>query len=57
MSCDVSKAAEMEALVEATLKTYNRLDYAVNSAGVGGDMVPTDRRDESGMGLNHERQS
>lgn len=45
--CDVSKASEVEALVEATLKTYSRLDYAVNSAGVGGDMLPTDRRDES----------
>ncbi len=47
VSCDVSKASDVEALVEATLKTYHRLDYAVNSAGVGGDMVPTDRRDEA----------
>lgn len=34
---DVSKPAEMEALVEFTLKTYGKLDIAVNNAGIGGE--------------------
>ena len=51
VQCDVSKAAEVEALVAETLQTYGRLDYSVNSAGVGGDMLPTDRREESAWDL------
>src|SRR5690349_20767208 len=47
VKCDVSKAAEVEALVAEAVKTYGRLDCAVNSAGVGGDMLPTDRREEA----------
>ncbi|MBC8170472.1 MAG: SDR family NAD(P)-dependent oxidoreductase, partial [Anaerolineae bacterium] len=45
--CDVSKAHEVRALVGQTLQTYGRLDCAVNSAGVGGDMTPTDLREEA----------
>ncbi|MGE0820505.1 MAG: SDR family oxidoreductase [Candidatus Binatia bacterium] len=33
---DVSKAAEVEALVNAALKTYGRLDCAHNNAGIAG---------------------
>jgi NAD(P)-dependent dehydrogenase (short-subunit alcohol dehydrogenase family) len=45
--CDVSQAGEVRALVAETLQTYGRLDCAVNSAGVGGDMTPTDLREEA----------
>ena len=34
---DVSVAAEMEALVAFTIKTYGKLDIAVNNAGIGGE--------------------
>jgi NAD(P)-dependent dehydrogenase (short-subunit alcohol dehydrogenase family) len=44
--CDVSRAEQVEALVNMALATYGRLDCAVNNAGVGGDMLPTDRREE-----------
>lgn len=44
--CDVARAAEVEALVNLAVAAYGRLDCAVNNAGVGGDMLPTDRREE-----------
>ncbi|MFN6526143.1 SDR family oxidoreductase [Nostoc sp. ChiSLP03a] len=34
---DVSNAAEVEALVDKTVKTYGRLDCACNNAGIGGN--------------------
>lgn len=34
---DVSVAAEMEALVAFAVKTYGKLDIAVNNAGIGGE--------------------
>lgn len=37
---DVSKEAEVKNLVDATLRTYGRLDYAFNNAGVDGTMGP-----------------
>jgi NAD(P)-dependent dehydrogenase (short-subunit alcohol dehydrogenase family) len=36
IKCDVSKAVEVEALVNKTVETYGRLDCAFNNAGVGG---------------------
>jgi NAD(P)-dependent dehydrogenase (short-subunit alcohol dehydrogenase family) len=33
---DVSKAAEVEAMVATAVETYGRLDYAFNNAGIGG---------------------
>ena len=47
VKCDVSQAGEVEMLVSEALRVYRRLDCAVNSAGVGGDMTPTDRREEA----------
>lgn len=38
---DVSSAADGEALVQATVKQYGRLDIAVNNAGIGGPSSPT----------------
>jgi NAD(P)-dependent dehydrogenase (short-subunit alcohol dehydrogenase family) len=36
---DVSKAAQVEALVGRTVETYSRLDYAFNNAGIEGRMA------------------
>jgi NAD(P)-dependent dehydrogenase (short-subunit alcohol dehydrogenase family) len=38
---DVSKAAEVEALVRKTVDTWGRLDCAVNNAGIEGVFAPT----------------
>lgn len=39
IKCDVRNEAEVEALVAGCVKTYGRLDYAFNNAGVGPDGV------------------
>ncbi len=38
---DVSKAADVAALIRAAASTYGRLDYAFNNAGIDGETVPT----------------
>lgn len=38
---DVSKEAEVEAMVRHVIEVYGRLDYAVNNAGVEGPSAPT----------------
>ncbi len=45
--CDVTRAIQVESMVRRTISTFKRLDYAVNNAGVGGDMTPTDLREEA----------
>jgi len=40
VTADVSKAADVEAMVDAAVKTWGRLDYAHNNAGVGEFQVP-----------------
>lgn len=37
---DVTKAAEVENLINQAVKTYGRLDYAFNNAGVEGKIAP-----------------
>lgn len=37
---DVARPEEMEALVNFAVKTYGRLDIAVNNAGIGGELNP-----------------
>jgi NAD(P)-dependent dehydrogenase (short-subunit alcohol dehydrogenase family) len=37
IKCDVSKAKDVEALVEKTVAVYGSLDYAFNNAGIGPD--------------------
>ncbi len=39
--CDVTAEAEVEATVRAAVARYGRLDFAVNSAGVGGVVAKT----------------
>jgi NAD(P)-dependent dehydrogenase (short-subunit alcohol dehydrogenase family) len=39
--CDVSNAADVEALVKKTLEAYGRLDCAHNNAGIAGPMART----------------
>jgi NAD(P)-dependent dehydrogenase (short-subunit alcohol dehydrogenase family) len=44
---DVSNASDVEQMVQSTLKTFNRLDYAVNNAGIEGNLAPiTDLSEE-----------
>ncbi len=44
---DVTQAAEVEALVQETVGTFGRLDFAFNNAGIAGDIVPlTDYSEE-----------
>ena len=38
---DVSDAKQVENLVAQTLTTYQRLDFAINNAGIDGDRAPT----------------
>ena len=45
--CDVTRAIQVESLVRRVISTFSRLDCAVNNAGVGGDMTPTDLREEA----------
>ncbi|MBA3874172.1 MAG: SDR family oxidoreductase [Anaerolineae bacterium] len=45
--CDVTRSIQVESMVRRTISTYGRLDCAVNNAGVGGDMTPTDLREEA----------
>ena len=40
LQTDVAKAAEIEALVNKTVETYGRLDYAFNNAGIEGENLP-----------------
>jgi NAD(P)-dependent dehydrogenase (short-subunit alcohol dehydrogenase family) len=37
IKCDVSVASDVEAMVDACVTTYGRLDYAFNNAGIGPD--------------------
>jgi NAD(P)-dependent dehydrogenase (short-subunit alcohol dehydrogenase family) len=37
VKCDVSKAADVEAMVNKCVSLYGRLDYAFNNAGIGPD--------------------
>ena len=37
---DVSQAADVERMVDHVIKTFGRLDYAVNNAGIEGQFAP-----------------
>lgn len=38
IKCDVSKTEEVHLLVQTIVNTYGRLDFALNNAGIGGDL-------------------
>lgn len=38
--CDVSRATEVEAMIEKVVETYGRLDCAFNNAGIEGEVAP-----------------
>jgi NAD(P)-dependent dehydrogenase (short-subunit alcohol dehydrogenase family) len=44
---DVSKAAEVQSLVQSIVKAHGRLDYAFNNAGIEGVMAPTTNLSEA----------
>ena len=39
VSCDVTDADEVSAMVKATVETFGRLDAAVNNAGISGSLI------------------
>lgn len=39
--CDVSSPEQNQQVVDYAMKTFGRLDYAVNNAGIGGEQNPT----------------
>lgn len=41
IKCDVSKTADVKAMVEKTIAAFGRLDYAYNNAGIEGASAPT----------------
>lgn len=41
VKCDVSQSADVQALMDVTIRTYDRLDYACNNAGIGGGSAST----------------
>lgn len=41
VKCDVSKDSEVRAMVEQTVNTFGRLDFAFNNAGIEGESAPT----------------
>ncbi|PJF22220.1 MAG: short chain dehydrogenase [Phototrophicales bacterium] len=45
--CDVTKAHDVQAMVDLAVQTYGRLDIALNNAGVGGMMQAVHEVDES----------
>jgi NAD(P)-dependent dehydrogenase (short-subunit alcohol dehydrogenase family) len=40
VQCDVSRSTEVDALVDATVRAYGRLDCACNNAGIDGAQAP-----------------
>jgi NAD(P)-dependent dehydrogenase (short-subunit alcohol dehydrogenase family) len=41
VKCDVSKENDVKALMDQTIITYGRLDYAINNAGIEGEQAIT----------------
>ena len=40
IKCDVSKTKDVKALIQKTIATYGRLDFAYNNAGIEGESAP-----------------
>jgi NAD(P)-dependent dehydrogenase (short-subunit alcohol dehydrogenase family) len=41
VKCDVSKSADVKVVIEKTIATFGRLDFAFNNAGIEGTSAPT----------------
>lgn len=41
VKCDVSKSNEVAEMINTALKTFGRIDFAVNNAGIEGETAPT----------------
>jgi len=41
VKCDISKSADVKALIAKTIDTFGRLDFAYNNAGIEGTSAPT----------------
>jgi NAD(P)-dependent dehydrogenase (short-subunit alcohol dehydrogenase family) len=41
VQADVSKAGDVEAMIERTIESYGQLDYAFNNAGIEGELAST----------------
>lgn len=54
IKCDVSKAAQVEALIKGVVDTYGRLDCAYNNAGIEGDAATTINCSEENFDLNYQ---
>src|SRR5579872_4761907 len=54
---DVSKAAEVEALIQKAVEKFGRLDIAFNNAGIEGVWAPIVRQIRRRLGSNHRHQS
>jgi NAD(P)-dependent dehydrogenase (short-subunit alcohol dehydrogenase family) len=54
IKCDVSKAAEVEALIKGVVDAYGRLDCAYNNAGIEGDAATTINCSEENFDLNYQ---
>jgi NAD(P)-dependent dehydrogenase (short-subunit alcohol dehydrogenase family) len=56
IKCDVSKANDVQAMVEQTVNTFGRLDYAFNNAGIEGESAftheVTEENFEKVIGIN-----
>jgi NAD(P)-dependent dehydrogenase (short-subunit alcohol dehydrogenase family) len=56
IKCDVSKTADVKSMVEKTLSTFGRLDYAFNNAGIEGLQAPlqdcTEENWDKTIGIN-----
>jgi NAD(P)-dependent dehydrogenase (short-subunit alcohol dehydrogenase family) len=56
VKCDVSKDSDVKAMVEKTLATFGRLDYAFNNAGIEGLSTPvhecTEENWDNTIGVN-----
>ena len=50
---DVSKAAEVRALVDKTAEKFGRLDFAFNNAGIEGKWIPIAEQSEEDLSLIH----
>jgi NAD(P)-dependent dehydrogenase (short-subunit alcohol dehydrogenase family) len=41
VKCDVSRSGDVANMVDAAMKTFGRIDFAVNNAGIEGETAPT----------------